>query len=169
MLKTQEGTFQASETLNVEDNTNVATATGDSYGGKTVSVAAGADTQLHVKNHGLTDDDFIRMSGSRNFDDEHDVKSVTDADNIVIDQSYPAGGEVFTGDEKVYVGIRQCKAISMAYVSGSDGNYRGTLPDTAEKLFERSMYYVFIDVIGVSGTVLTHRLKWKAVFYPDDS
>jgi len=165
MLEKQEGTFVA-ETINItaRDITDICNVAADSSGGKAVSAAAGADTQLHIPGHCLTTNDTIRILGTRNYDAEIAVKSVVDTDNITIDTAYVA--ENFNGTEEAYVAIRGALNISLTHGGGDpDGYYDGVLPDTAQKLISGEWYYLFLKVVDGAAIVL-HRLKWTAEFYP---
>lgn len=163
-LKNQIGTFQ-SEELNLEDGTQtgIATIAGDSTGA--VSIDSGNDTQLIIPNHGLDTNDFIYLEGSGNYDGQKDVK-VQDAWNkLTIDDAYVA--EKFLGVEKVFIGIRNAKNISLTS-TGSGGNYKGTLPDSVKKLIKDSFYHVrWFIVYGAFNIMIVKR--WEAEYYEGET
>ena len=163
-LKNQIGTFQ-SEELNLENGTQtgIATIAGDSTGAE--SVAAGADTKLTIPNHGLDTNDFIYIEGSGNYEGQKDVK-VQDAWNkLTIDDAYVL--EKFLGTEKVFIGLRNAKSISLTS-TGSGGNYKGTLPDSVKKLIKDSFYHVrWFIVYGTFNIMIVKR--WEAEYYEGGS
>jgi hypothetical protein len=57
--------------------------------------------------------------------------------------------------------------VTLEYVAGSDGNYKGTLPDTVSLTRGRS-YTVTFTVTAATGEVLTIRLVGKAKYHDGD-
>lgn len=101
---------------------------------KGVAVDEGDDkVGIPVIGHGLIANDYIRIEGSTNYNKEYSIDSVTN-DKIVITETYVA--ETFLGTERVYLGVPNGTNITLPYVADSEGDYRGILPDTLERLVE---------------------------------
>lgn len=85
---------------------------------------------IPVTAHGLTSGvDFIRFTDSLGYDAQYDVHADTTANEIVITATFAE--ETFTGTESIYIGITNAKSVSLAYLSGTDGDYAGKFPKTA--------------------------------------
>lgn len=93
----------------------------------------GGNVGIPVIGHTLIANDYIRIEGSTNYNDEYSIVSVTN-DKIVITAAYVA--ETFLGTERVYEGVTNGTNITLPYVAASNGNYRGILPDTLLRLVE---------------------------------
>lgn len=88
---------------------------------------------IPVIGHTSVASDYVRIESSRKYNKEYSIVSVTN-DKLVITATYVA--ETFSGAERVYLGVPNGCNITLPYVTDSDGNYRGTLPDTMEGLVE---------------------------------
>ena len=123
--------------------------------------------------HGLTSADYIRMEETINFNDEFSIDGDTTADEIVIVATYVA--ETFLGTEKIYIGILDGCNINLPY-TGTDGIYRGILPDTlkrmsvynsrqtvSEGLVVAGLFYLFIEAVKDSSRH-TKRIEVKAKY-----
>lgn len=115
---------------------------------------------IPVIGHDLVAGDRIRVANSRNYNVEYLLTDVTN-DKVIFTESYVA--EVFDGNAKVYLGVPGGCNISMPYVSGSNGNYRGQLPDNMEGVIERLWYYLFIESVKAP-TVRLDAVKWQATY-----
>jgi len=93
----------------------------------------GGKVGIPVIGHTCVANDYVRIESSRKYNKECTVDSVTN-DKIVITAAYVA--ETFSGAERVYLGVPNGCDITLPYVTDSNGNYRGTLPDTMEGLVE---------------------------------
>ena len=92
----------------------------------------GGKVGIPVIGHDCVANDYVRVK-TKKYSGEYSIDSVTN-DKIIIVETYVA--ETFKGTEKVYVGVPDGTNITLPYVGGSEGNYRGTLPDTLEGLVE---------------------------------
>ena len=84
--------------------------------------------------HGLVSGDYIRIISTKNYNGEYTVDAATTTNEIVITATYVA--ETFLGTEEIYVGITNGTNLSLSYVAGSDGIYKGNLPDTLKGIHE---------------------------------
>ena len=121
--------------------------------------------------HGLVAGDYIRIEGSQNYNDEYEIQSVS-ANEIVIESAYTA--ETFTGNEVIYIGMKNGTNITMA-AAGSGGVYTGIMPDTLERMVEYSasqtfgeltttgLFYLFLEAIK-AGARMTKRIALQAVY-----
>jgi len=113
----------------------------------------GGKVGIPVLNHGRIASDYVRFEGFVNYNAEYSIDSVTN-DKIIIVAAYVA--ETFTGNEQIFIGIEDGCNITLSYVAGSDGDYRGILPDTLKGLVEygssqtsgglveTGLYYLFV-------------------------
>lgn len=120
----------------------------------------GSKVGIPVIGHGLVVGDRVRIANSRNYNDEYLLTDVTN-DKIVFTESYVA--EMFDIEAKIYLGVPGGCNIAMSYVTGSDGNHRGILPDDIEGIVERLWYYLFIES-KKSPTVKLDCVKWQATY-----
>ena len=156
----------------VDAGTYINTATVDMslFKGDTINPDAAAVenasgyAKITITDHTLTTSDFIRISGSENYDGQWDITAV-ETNKITIDATYVA--ETLTGSEVIYVGVEDdnVKDISLT-PKGSDGNYTGIIPDSAARVLDQAFYFLFIKAV-YSGSVLLSRKKLKAVFHPE--
>ena len=115
---------------------------------------------IPIIGHGQVAGDRVRIANSRNYNAEYLLTDTTN-DKIIFTETYVA--ETFVGNAKVYLGVPGGCNISMSYVSGSNGNHRGILPDDIEGLIERAWYYLFIES-KKSPTVKLDCVKWLATY-----
>lgn len=85
----------------------------------------------------------------------------TEVDKVVFTETYAA--EDFVGHEVMYSGIEGGTNIAMSYISGTDGNYRGILPDDMKGIIERAWYYLFIES-KKDDTARLDCVKWQATY-----
>lgn len=122
--------------------------------------------------HGLVENDYIRMEGSQNYNDEYAVHADTSANEIVITETYVA--ETFLGTELIYIGMVNGTNIEMN-AKGSGGEYTEILPDTLQRMVEYSasqtygeltqtgLFYLFIEAVKGSAR-MTKRIGLQAVY-----
>ena len=121
--------------------------------------------------HGLIEDDYIRIEGSQKYNNEFTVHADTTANEIVITHAQDA--ETFLGTERIFIGKADGTDISLPY-TGTPGLYRGTLPDTLQRMVEYTSqqafvepnedgkYYLFIEAVnGASRTTKRVALQAK--------
>lgn len=72
--------------------------------------------------------------------------------------------ELFTGLEKIYVGIQNGKDLALAHGALADGVYHGTQPDDLEGVFHGGVYNVFEKIVYGGNTVL-HKYELDADYY----
>ena len=76
--------------------------------------------------------------------------------------------EIFTGEEKIYIGILQGKDISLTHVGGdADGYYDGIQLSTLEGVIE-GVVYNLIETITYGGHTVRHRYQWAANYYENE-
>jgi hypothetical protein len=122
--------------------------------------------------HGLIENDYIRIEGSQNYNDEFTVHADTTANEIVITHTQDA--ETFLGTERIFIGIADGTNVPLPY-TGTPGLYRGTLPDTLQRMIEYTAsqtygelsetgkYYLFVEAVnGASRT--TKRVPLEAIY-----
>lgn len=79
--------------------------------------------------------------------------------------SYEDGDATVSGQLKTTAGASVGSAITFAYVSSSNGNFRGILTDTvAATLTAGTTYYMDLTCTAQTGEVLTIRLQGPAVY-----
>jgi len=100
----------------------------------------GGEVGIPVEDHDKVAGESVRFVGTAHYDGEYEIQSVEE-DKIVITESYVA--ETFTGEEEVFLGVVNGQVISLSYVSASDGDYEGVLPDTLENIYHESWYQLF--------------------------
>ena len=125
-----------------------------------ISDAGGGDVNLQITAHLMITGDHVRIVGSINYDGEYTVTYV-DVDNIKITATYVAEAVYNTTD--VFVVMANGYQIAITYVAASDGDYRGTLPDTLH-LLEEAWYRVFTEV-NASGTILLMQDRLQARYF----
>jgi hypothetical protein len=122
--------------------------------------------------HGLVENDYIRIEGSQNYNDEFTVHADTTVNEIVITHAQDA--ETFLGTEDIYIGMKNGTNISMT-PAGSGGIYTAIMPDTLQRMIEYSasqeyggltttgLFYLFIE--AVKGTArMTKRIGLEAKY-----
>ena len=118
----------------------------------------GGKVGLPVTGHGLVTGVSIRVDGTENYNAEYTVDGDSTTDKIVVTATYVA--ETFTGEEKIYPSVSGTASITLAYVTSSDGDYRGVLPYTAKLVAEKE-YFAVISIVSGSNQVLIVG-AWKA-------
>jgi len=155
----QAGVFQAEE-LKV-NGTGLADVAADSTQAEQHLTAV----KIRIKDHGLTVIDWVRIEGTLNYDGEYQLQAVGE-DFIEITHAFEA--ERFTGDELVYVGVRNGKSIPMTHEEGDEpGFYDGVLPSTLKGLIVHAYYWRILSIID-TGIVLTTRQRCKAMYDMDE-
>jgi len=157
-LISQIGTFEV-ENLNVGVEADVATIAGDSSGAETAN--EGAKTKIAVDRHLLTAANHVRIQGSLSYDESYDIDAV-EIGKITIPAAYVA--EKFTSEENIYVGVLGGVDVTLDYVEASNGNYRGTLPDTMKNIDDDEQLFLFIKADKNTSDLLI-RLRCKGVYY----
>jgi hypothetical protein len=109
------------------------------------------------------------------------VATVTDwfisSDNVVYVEGLQLDGEAtYENDATVTAAMSEtdtgtavdgATSVDLDYVTGSDGEYRGTVPDSVTLVKGRS-YTLTITATAASGEVLTIRLVGKAKYHDGD-
>ena len=77
--------------------------------------------------------------------------------------------EIFTGLEKIYVGIINGKDIAFTHDAvgpppDDDGYYDGIQPSNLEGIYEDAIYYL-IETLVYGGNTVLHKYEWDAGYY----
>ena len=110
--------------------------------------------------HGVTAS-TIRILGTNNIDGEYALHSSTSVDELVITVSYAA--EVITLNARIFGCFSDATAISLVYVTDSDGDYVGTVPSTID-LIADVVYKGFISIVDGVGNVKLLLIEFKAAY-----
>ena len=112
--------------------------------------------------HGRSSGDYVLIGSSINYDAEYQLDATTSANELVVTASYVA--ETFNGRETVQKAVTNARNISLSYIAASDGNYRGTIPDTV-KLIEEDEYDLITTATDSNSNVLNDRKRWKVGYH----
>jgi len=120
----------------------------------------GGKVGLPSTEHGLSTGAIVHLEGTDNYDAIYTVDATSSNNEIVVTATYVA--ETFTGNEYLFVAVKNAGNLALEYVADSDGKYLGNIPDTA-KLVLDTFYYVLIHITaGADITII--RQDWKAVY-----
>lgn len=77
--------------------------------------------------------------------------------------------EIFTGNERIYIGILNGKDIAFAHdpvgpPPDADGYYDGLQPSDLEGIYEGGIYHI-IETITYGGHTVLHKYDWDAGYY----
>ena len=136
--------------------------------GSTVEDSGDGKIQVQINSHGLTTDDYVRLVGFQDYNDESGaVLEVIDENTVKLNISY-SNDEECNGHESIYVALRRSNGtwpISLAYQAGTNGNYYGILPKDILGLVHGNFYWLFVDIVKDSSRLVS-RLDWRAVYHP---
>ena len=120
-----------------------------------VTLSAGTKTGIPCEAHGFTSGQYVLIHGTLNYDGEYALDATTTADQLVIVASYVA--ETFTGKETIQRAVPSARALALTYIGSSNGNYKGTVPDTID-LIHNEQYHLVISVSDGTSTMVDRQL-----------
>lgn len=132
----------------------------------------GGDVGIPVVNHDAVAAGRIKIEGTKKYNGEYTVVSVT-ADEIVVTATYVA--ETMRGFETLYVGLVNGTEISLVYDGDATGGYDAILPYDVEGLIENQMintsrqpieigvYWLFVRSLK-AGNYRTDKIECKAKY-----
>ena len=117
---------------------------------------------FYATSHGITVNQYFYILGSPDYDGEYQAGATTTEDYLVATGTYSSGTDVsMSGVETVHKAVTGARGLTMTYVADSDGNYRGTIPDTVQ-LKDQNEYYLIITATAAGGEVAVFRSKYEA-------
>lgn len=122
--------------------------------------ATGGLVDIPSSAHGFAIGDFVLLTGDEDYEAEYELQSGTETDSIEVTATYVA--KKFTGREQLLKAVDNARALSMAYIAASDGNYAGQIPDTI-KLALGSKYWAVVSASSGANNV-EFKQTWKAVY-----
>lgn len=165
----QSGVFQAENIDIVGDQADIATIPAGDSTSLVVVQLGGGQVKIPMNTVGLTTSDFIRIEGSKHYNDQFDIDAVDAVQAGYVTITAANVAETLTGREKIYIGIGGGKDIAFTPTGTSpDGCYDAIQPDTLENVHENDKYYLFQKIV-YSGSIALHRYLWAAAYYKDEA
>ncbi len=122
----------------------------------------GSKLGFYCSAHSYAANDYYYLHGTPDYDAEYIVGATSTDDYIVSTGTYSATkNNALDGTETVHKALSNARNLSLAYISSSDGNYRGTIPDTI-KLHDQNEYFLVVTATDSASNVLTIRQKYEA-------
>lgn len=111
--------------------------------------------------HGFATGDYFYLHGDSTYNGEYQVDASSTTNLVVATATYSA--KTFNGKEIAAKAVANARGLALSYISASNGNYAGNIPDTV-KLIDQDLYFIMVTITDTNGNVLTIRDTWQAVY-----